>query len=98
MLELTVAGIVVVSIVAVLDVASMCEGELRSFTRHHWLRACLVPLLGPLLWAVYGRPRAVRAPSGPGRYLLENTATDDNPAYVAYLDRLIAARRHQAQD
>ncbi|HSN12360.1 MAG TPA: hypothetical protein VLS51_09655 [Propionibacteriaceae bacterium] len=98
MLELTVAGVIVVSILAMLDVASSCESELRRFTRRHWVRASLVPVLGPLLWVAYGRPRAVRAPSGPGRYLLENTATDDNPAYIAYLERLIEARRHQAQD
>jgi len=30
--------------------------------------------------------------------LLATTATDDTPAYIAYLDRLISARRHQAQD
>ncbi|MBI4900357.1 MAG: hypothetical protein HY829_07755 [Actinobacteria bacterium] len=98
MLGLSLAGVIVVSLVAMLDVASSYECELRSFTRGHWLRAAAVPVLGPLLWVVYGRPRAVRAPAGPGAYLLENTATDDNPAYLAYLERLIAARRHQAQE
>ncbi|HET7723302.1 MAG TPA: hypothetical protein VFK68_01580 [Propionibacteriaceae bacterium] len=98
MIELTLAGVIVVSILAVLDVASACEGELRSFTRRHWVRASFVPVLGPLLWVVYGRPRAVRAPSAPSRYILQNTATDDNAAYIEYLGRLIEARRHQAQD
>jgi len=37
---------------------------------------------------MYGRPRIVKAPSAPSRYLLANTATDDNPAYIAYLNRL----------
>ena len=86
------------SLVALADVASSYESELRSFTRAHWLRSVMVPVLGPLLWTMYGRPRIVKAPSAPSRYLLENTATDDNPAYIAYLDRLISARRHQAQD
>jgi hypothetical protein len=30
--------------------------------------------------------------------VLENTATDDNPAYIDYLGGVINARRHQAQD
>jgi hypothetical protein len=92
-------GIVLVgSLVAVADVASSYESELRSFTRGHWLRAVMMPVLGPLLWTIYGRPRIVRAPSAPSRYVLENTATDDNPVYIDYLDRVLNARRHQAQD
>jgi hypothetical protein len=86
------------SLVALADVASSYESELRSFTRAHWLRSVMVPVLGPVLWVMYGRPRIVRAPSAPSQYMLENTATDDNPAYIAYLGRLINARRHQAQD
>jgi len=91
-------GIVVVgSLLSLADVASSYESELRSFTRSHWGKAVLVPVLGPLLWVLYGRPRFVKAPAAPSRYLLENTATDDNPSYIAYLDRLISARRRQAQ-
>ena len=86
------------SLVALADVASSYESEMRSFTRAHWLRSVMVPVLGPLLWTLYGRPRIIRAPSAPSRYLLENTATDDNPTYIAYLDRLLAARRHHSQD
>ena len=92
-------GIVFVgSLVAVVDVASSYESELRCFTSGHWLRAVMVPVLGPLLWTMYGRPRIVQAPSAPSRYVLENTATDDNPVYIDYLDRVLNARRHQAQD
>ncbi len=95
----TILGVVAASsLVALADVATSYESELRRFTRSHWCRAVLVPVLGPILWVVYGRPRLVRAPSAPSRDLLENTATDDNPRYLAYLDRLIAARRHHAQD
>lgn len=85
------------SLVAAADVATSYESELRSFTRRHWLGSVLVPVLGPMLWVMYGRPRMVKAPSAPSHYLLENTATDDNPAYIAYLDRVISARRRQAQ-
>jgi hypothetical protein len=98
MLGLTLGIVLVGSLVALADVASSYESELRSSTRGHWLRAVMVPVLGPLLWTMYGRPRIVRAPSAPSRYMLENTATDDNPAYIAHLDRVISARRHQAQD
>ena len=92
-------GVVLVgSLVALADVASSYESELRRFTRAYWLRAVMVPVLGPLLWTMYARPRIVHAPSAPSQYLLENTATDDNPSYIAYLDRLISARRRQAQD
>lgn len=86
------------SLVALADVASSYESELRSFTRAHWMRSVMVPVLGPLLWTRYGRPRIVRAPSAPSRYLIESTATDDNPDFIAYLGRVIRARRHQAQD
>ncbi len=98
MLGLILGIVLVGSLVAAADVASSYESELRSFTRGHWLRAVMVPVLGPILWTMYGRPRFVHAPSAPSRYLMENTATDDNPVYIDYLDRLIAARRHQAQD
>ena len=98
MVGLLLVIVLVGSLVALADVASSYESEMRSFTRAHWLRSVMVPVLGPLLWTLYGRPRIVQAPSAPSRYLLENTATDDNPAYIAYLDRLISARRHQAQD
>lgn len=97
MLWLVVGIVVVGSLVSVADVASSYESELRCRTRSHWLRAVMVPVLGPLLWVVYGRPRIVRAPSAPSRYVLANTATDDNPRYIDYLDRLISARRRQAQ-
>lgn len=86
------------SLVALADVASSYESELRSFTRGYWMRSVMVPVLGPLLWTMHGRPRIVKAPSAPSRYLLENTATDDNPVFIAYLGRVIRARRHQAQD
>lgn len=52
------------SLVALADVASSYESELRSFTRAHWLRWVMVPVLGPLLWTMYGRPRIVKAPVG----------------------------------
>ena len=98
MLEVLLGVVLAGSLVALADVASSYESELRSFTRAHWMRSVMVPVLGPLLWTMYGRPRIVKAPPAPSRYLLANTATDDNPAYIAYLDRLISARRHQAQD
>jgi hypothetical protein len=95
-----VAGIMVaVSLLAMADVATSYESELRSLTRHHWLRAVLVPVLGPVLWALYGRPRLVMAPPPPPSYWLESSATDDNPAYIAYLARVVASRlRRQIQD
>jgi hypothetical protein len=98
MLGWVLGAVIIGSLVAAADVASSYESELRRFTRAYWLRAVMVPLLGPLLWVMYARPRIVKAPSAPSHYLLENTATDDNPRYIAYLDRLISARRHQAQD
>ena len=98
MLGWTLGIMLVSSLVALADVASSYESELRSFNRGHWMRAVMVPVLGPLLWTMYGRPRLVHAPSAPSRYIIENTATDDNPAYIAYLDRVISSRRHQAQD
>ena len=95
-----VAGVMVaVSLLAMADVATSYESELRSLTRNHWLRAVLVPVLGPVLWALYGRPRLVKAPPAPPSYWLESTATDDNPAYIAYLARVVASRlRRQIQD
>jgi hypothetical protein len=98
MLGLILGVVLCGSLVALADVATSYESELRSFNHAHWLRSVMVPVLGPVLWVMYGRPRIVRAPSAPSRYILENTATDDNPAYIAYLGRLINARRHQAQD
>ena len=89
----------VVSLLAMADVATSYESELRSLTRHHWLGAVLVPVLGPVLWALYGRPRLVKAPPAPTSYVLESSATDDNPAYIAYLARVVASRlRRQIQD
>lgn len=95
-----VAGILVAgSLLAMVDVASSYESELRSLTRRHWLRAVLVPVLGPVLWALYGRPRLVKAPPAPPTYWIESSATDDNPAYIAYLARVVAGRlRRQIQD
>jgi hypothetical protein len=97
MLEVLLGVVLAGSLVALADVASSYESELRSFTRAHWMRSVMVPVLGPLLWIMYGRPRIVKAPPAPSRYQLANTATDDNPAFIAYLGRLIRARRHQAQ-
>jgi hypothetical protein len=98
MLEVVLGIALAGSLVALADVASSHESELRSFTRRHWLRSVMVPVIGPLLWTMYGRPRIIHAPSAPSRYRLENTATDDNPTYIAYLERVISARRRQAQD
>jgi hypothetical protein len=95
-----VAGITLaVSLLAMADVATSYSSELRSLTRHHWLRAVLVPVLGPILWALYGRPRLVKAPPAPTSYWIDSSATDDNPAYIAYLARVVAGRlRRQIQD
>lgn len=95
-----IAGIVLaVSLVAVADVATSYESELRSLSRRHWVRAVMVPVLGPLMWAVYGRPRLVKAPPAPASCWIENAPTDDNPEYIAYLGRVVNARlRRQVQD
>ena len=88
-----------VSLMALADVATSYSGELRSLTRHHWLRAVMVPVLGPILWAMYGRPRLVKAPPAPPSSWVASSPTDDNPAYIAYLSRVVAARlRRQIQD
>ncbi len=88
-----IAGIVVAaSLVAMADVATSYESELRSLTRRHWLRAVMVPVLGPVLWVGYGRPRLVNAPPAPMACWIENSPTDDNPEYIAYLSRVVAGR------
>lgn len=95
-----VAGITLaISLLAMADVATSYESELRSLTRRHWWCAVLVPVLGPVLWSLYGRPRLVQAPPAPTSYWIESSATDDNPAYIAYLARVVAGRlRRQIQD
>ncbi|HEY8663258.1 MAG TPA: hypothetical protein VIL68_06530 [Propionibacteriaceae bacterium] len=61
MLAVLLGVVLAGSLVALADVASSYESELRSFTRAHWMRSVMVPVLGPLLWTMYGRPRIVKA-------------------------------------
>lgn len=88
------------SLVAVADVATSYESEMRSLTRKEWLLIALLPVVGPMLWISAGRPRFVKtSPPPPPPYWLQTSATDDNPDYIAYLSRVVAGRlRPQTQD
>lgn len=97
MLLLVFGVLIACSLAALVDVSSSYESELRRGTLAFWRCVAPIPVFGPVLWVLYGRPQLVRAPSTPTRNLLVNAATDDNPDFIAYLDRVVAARRHQAQ-
>ncbi len=91
--RLVLFGVIIVAAViiyAVIDCLMSRANEVRSISKVAWLFAIiLVPVLGALLWFLFGRPAAGPGPREPRR----PSAPDDDPEFLRNLE----IRRRQAQ-
>ena len=93
--RLVLFGVIVVAAViiyAVIDCIMSRAHEVRSISKVSWLfTIILIPVLGALLWFLFGRPAGG---SGPGpREPRRPTAPDDDPEFLRNLE----IRKRQAQ-
>ncbi|MCC9176509.1 PLD nuclease N-terminal domain-containing protein [Arthrobacter sp. zg-Y750] len=92
--RLVLFGVIIVAAViiyAVIECIMSRSNEVRSISKVSWLFAIvLVPVLGALLWFLFGRPTG--GGSGP-REPRRPAAPDDDPDFLRNLE----SRRRQAQ-
>ena len=92
--RLVLFGVIVVAAViiyAVIDCIMSRANEVRSISKVSWLfTIILIPVLGALLWFLFGRPTGGSGPREPRR---RPAAPDDDPEFLRNLE----VRRRQAQ-
>ncbi|MFJ4209675.1 PLD nuclease N-terminal domain-containing protein [Paenarthrobacter sp. NPDC089675] len=93
---LRVVGVVVVLVVfvyALIDVIRTDGSATRGISKPAWIIVMLVlPVLGALLWFIFGRPYGKPSSQPARRY---PTAPDDDPEFLRNLE---ARRRNQAEE
>lgn len=85
---------IIVAIVAAVYCAVECaqsdRDHVRNLPKPLWLfLIVIVPILGPVCWFLFGRPRATRTPAAVGqiRPRRRPLAPDDDPRFLDELDR-----------
>lgn len=82
---LLVIVVVVMTIYAFFDVIATPRGSARRMSRLAWGIVVFVPVIGPLAWLAFGRPRGHRPRvRGPRR---QAPAPDDDPEFLSELNR-----------
>ncbi|MCQ1945773.1 MULTISPECIES: PLD nuclease N-terminal domain-containing protein [unclassified Arthrobacter] len=91
--RLVLFGVIIVAAViiyAVIDCLMSRANEVRSISKVSWMfTIVLIPVLGAVLWFLFGRPSAGPGPREPRR----PSAPDDDPEFLRNLE----VRRRQAQ-
>ncbi|MFJ6453318.1 PLD nuclease N-terminal domain-containing protein [Paenarthrobacter sp. NPDC091669] len=93
---LRVVGVVVVLVIfvyALVDVIRTDKHQTRGISKPAWIIVMIVlPLLGAILWFIFGRPYGKPTAKAVRRY---PTAPDDDPEFLRNLE---TRRRNQAED
>ncbi|HEU5155437.1 MAG TPA: PLD nuclease N-terminal domain-containing protein [Streptosporangiaceae bacterium] len=72
---------------ALVEVLTTDEADIRSLSKFTWVLLVLLTFwIGALLWALFGRPRGVRAPTQV-RPSPAPRGPDDDPDFLQNLDR-----------
>ena len=91
--RLVLFGVIIVAAViiyAAIDCLMSRANEVRSISKVSWMfTILLIPVLGALLWFLFGRPSSGPGPREPRR----PSAPDDDPEFLRNLE----VRRRQAQ-
>ncbi|MCC3290098.1 MULTISPECIES: PLD nuclease N-terminal domain-containing protein [unclassified Arthrobacter] len=91
--RLVLFGVIIVAAViiyAAIDCLMSRANEVRSISKVSWMfTIVLIPVLGAVLWFLFGRPSAGPGPREPRR----PSAPDDDPEFLRNLE----VRRRQAQ-
>ena len=95
--RLVLFGVIIVAAViiyALIDCIMSRAQEVRSISKIAWLATIiLLPVLGALLWFLFGRP--MRGPEPKNRQPRHPTAPDDDPEFLRNLE---IRRRQQAKE
>lgn len=87
---------VALAVVALVDCALSPGAEVRTLPKVAWLAIVVVlPVVGPLLWFVFGRARATRARVSPAAP--HPNAPDDDSHFLSGLDAEARVRRLEAE-
>lgn len=89
------------TVYALLDIGRTPHGNTRTMPKLLWFVVAFVPILGPVLWLVAGRPRAARAAGTPTPSLRPRrrapVAPDDDPEFLRRLGDEAWSRRMEEQ-
>ena len=95
--RLVLFGVIIVAAViiyAIIDCVMSRAQEVRSISKTAWLfTIVLLPVIGALLWFLFGRPKA--GPEPKNRRPRRPTAPDDDPDFLRNLE---IRRRQQAKE
>ncbi|UPK74644.1 PLD nuclease N-terminal domain-containing protein [Nocardioidaceae bacterium SCSIO 66511] len=83
---LLVIAVLVMTIFAFYDVLATPRGATRRLPKWVWAVAAFVPVIGPLLWFIIGRPRRRRTPP-PRQPRRSVSGPDDDPDFLRDLNR-----------
>ena len=83
---LLVIAILVLTISAFYDVLATPRGAARRLPRWAWAIVAFLPVIGPGLWVLFGRPRRRRTPA-PRRPRETVSGPDDDPDFLRDLNR-----------
>lgn len=81
---------IVATVYCAVDCAQSDRDQVRNLPKPLWLvLVIVVPILGPAGWLIFGRPRATPVPAtaGPRRIRRTPVAPDDDPRFLAELDK-----------
>jgi hypothetical protein len=91
-----VLAVLAATIFCIIDCIQADDREVRNLPKIVWVLIILIaPVIGPTAWFVAGRPRRSRAVGGAPRPPTPRrpTAPDDDPMFLAGLDRTNDERR-----
>lgn len=83
-------------IYCVIDVITTDRRLLRAPGKAGWLLIVLIPVIGAILWLVFGKPRRP-GPDALGRPRGRVVAPDDDPQFLRELDRKAWQARRDAE-
>lgn len=84
---------VVLAVVAAVDCALSSRGEVRTLPKFLWiLIVLLAPVLGPILWFVFGHPRAGRNSNEASSSPAAPKTPDSDPVFLRGLDSAARVR------
>jgi hypothetical protein len=96
---LLVLAVLAATIFCIIDCIQSEDREIRNLPKIVWLLLILVaPIVGPIAWFVAGRPQPDRPVLGTPRPAVPRrpSAPDDDPTFLAGLDRTNDERRRLA--
>ncbi|MFT4246013.1 MAG: PLDc N-terminal domain-containing protein [Micrococcaceae bacterium] len=90
MIRIVLVGIVLLFVAAVVDWALSEKTQIRTFVKIAWFFMLIVPVAGPVLWVIAGRPST--------KAIVHGLAPDDDENFLNNLKIDQELRKHKKDD